>query len=170
MVMIRKNGNTTFSGCKLRAGCSAQAARSWSLTAGCPSSASLSSTSPSLLLYHQMSLSNIFFPKYINDILCISPRISLSVSPRQRSMPSLDRLLIVHGAWSKRFLSHLLLILVESLMKIQGVFFNWCPPKNSKCQPVSKFWHLELFWWDLLCNLTLRTFRGAPVKKNTLYL
>ena len=20
-------------------------------------------------------------------------------------------------------------------------FCNWCPPKNSKCQPVSKFWH-----------------------------
>ena len=100
---------------------------------------------------------------------------------------------------------------------IQGVFFNWCPPKihkygkklkyqnwcppkNSKYQPVRKFWHLGLLWWDLLCNLTLRTFwggtswdleiigghqfesskhftyrktlttfRGAPVKKNTLY-
>ena len=25
-------------------------------------------------------------------------------------------------------------------------FFNWCPPKKPKCQPVSKFWHLELFW------------------------
>ena len=48
-------------------------------------------------------------------------------------------------------------------------FFNWCPPKNSECQPVSKFWYLEFLWWDLLCNLTLRTFRGAPVKKNTLY-
>ena len=100
---------------------------------------------------------------------------------------------------------------------IQGVFFNWCPPKihkygkklkyqnwcppkNSKYQPVRKFWHSGLLWWDLLCNLTLRTFwggtswdleiigghqfesskhftyrktlttfRGAPVKKNTLY-
>ena len=29
---------------------------------------------------------------------------------------------------------------------------------------VSKFWHLELFWWDLLCYLTLRTCRGVPVK------
>ena len=36
-------------------------------------------------------------------------------------------------------------------------------------------WHLEIFGWEQLknhpvCNLTLRTFRGAPVKKNTLYL
>ena len=61
---------------------------------------------------------------------------------------------------------------------IQGVFFNWCPPKihkygkklkyqnwcppkNSKYQPVRKFWHLGLLWWDLLCNLTLRTFWGG---------
>ena len=44
-------------------------------------------------------------------------------------------------------------------------FFNCSHPKNPKCQPVSKFWHLELFWWDLLCNLILRTFRGVPVKK-----
>ena len=51
------------------------------------------------------------------------------------------------------------------LLYIQGVFFNWCPPKNYKFFSASKFWHLELFWWDLLCNLTLKTFRGAPVKK-----
>ena len=56
-----------------------------------------------------------------------------------------------------------------TLYIVQGVFLNWCPPKNSECQPVSKFWYLEFLWWDLLCNLTLRTFRGAPVKKNTLY-
>ena len=31
---------------------------------------------------------------------------------------------------------------------------------DPPCQPVSKFWHLELFWWDLLCNLTLRTDQG----------
>ena len=49
-------------------------------------------------------------------------------------------------------------------------FFNWCPPKNHKFFFVSKFWHLELFWWDLLCNLTLKTFRGVPVKKITLYV
>ena len=29
---------------------------------------------------------------------------------------------------------------------------------------------MELFRWDLLCNLTLRDFRVGPVKKNTLYL
>ena len=44
------------------------------------------------------------------------------------------------------------------------IMVDWFSPKNSKCQPVSKFWHLVLFWWDLLCNLTLRTFRGGPVK------
>ena len=26
-------------------------------------------------------------------------------------------------------------------MQIYRVFFNWCPPKNSMCQLVSKFWH-----------------------------
>ena len=46
------------------------------------------------------------------------------------------------------------------------VFFNWCPPKNHKFFPVSKFWHWELFWWDLLCNLTLRIFRGVSVKNH----
>ena len=44
------------------------------------------------------------------------------------------------------------------------VFFHWYPPKNSKCQPVSKFWHLEHFWWDLLCNLTLL---GGTSEKKT---
>ena len=48
-----------------------------------------------------------------------------------------------------------------------GCFFSWCPPKNHKFFPVSKFWHLELFRWDILCNLTLRTSRGAPVKKTS---
>ena len=51
---------------------------------------------------------------------------------------------------------------------IQGVFCDCRPPRSSKCQPVRKFWHLELFWWDLLWNLTLRTFRGAAVTKDTL--
>ena len=55
------------------------------------------------------------------------------------------------------------------LLIYTGCFFNWCPPKNHMFFPVSKFWHFELFWLDILCNLTLRTFRGAPVKKNTLY-
>ena len=43
-------------------------------------------------------------------------------------------------------------------LDIQGFFFNCSHPKNPKCQPVSKFCHLELFWWDLQCNLTLRNF------------
>jgi len=63
-----------------------------------------------------------------------------------------------HCSWKLRFYHSL-------LSKLQGVFFNWYPPKSSKCQLVSKSWHLELFWWDLLCNLTLRTFRGVPVTK-----
>ena len=120
--------------------------------------------------------------------------------------------MLMHNVQQKK---HIFLILYGSF--IQGVFFNWCPPKihkygkklkyqnwcppkNSKYQPVRKFWHSGLLWWDLLCNLTLRTFlggtswdleiigghqfesskhfsyrktlttfRGAPVKKNTLY-
>ena len=38
----------------------------------------------------------------------------------------------------------------NSLILIQGVFFNWDPPKSSKCQPVSKFWQLELFWYTTM--------------------
>ena len=34
-------------------------------------------------------------------------------------------------------------------MNIQGVFFNWCPQKSSKCQNLLTGWHLE--------------FLGAPV-------
>ena len=49
------------------------------------------------------------------------------------------------------------------------VFFYWSALKMTKCQTLRKFWHLELFRWDLLCNLTLRTFRGGPVKKHPLY-
>ena len=45
------------------------------------------------------------------------------------------------------------------------VFFYWSAQKTTKCQTLRKFWHLELFRWDFLCNLTLRTFRGGPVKK-----
>ena len=63
-----------------------------------------------------------------------------------------------------------LLIWIDHLWgNIQGVFFNWDPPKSSKCLPVSKFWHLELFWNNLQCKLAHRTFRGVPVKKDTLY-
>ena len=35
----------------------------------------------------------------------------------------------------------------------------------TKCQARRKFWHLELFWWDLLCNLTLSHFLGRTSKK-----
>ena len=46
-------------------------------------------------------------------------------------------------------------------------FLAGAPLKITIFFSVSKFWHSELFWWDLLCNLTLRTFRGAPVKNKT---
>ena len=36
----------------------------------------------------------------------------------------------------------------------------------TKCQTLRKFWHLEIFWWDSLCNLTLSHFSGRTSKKN----
>ena len=42
--------------------------------------------------------------------------------------------------------------------QIQGVFLTVILLK-FQCQPVRKFWHLEL-WWDFLCDPTLRTFSG----------
>ena len=38
-------------------------------------------------------------------------------------------------------------------------------PPFPKCQLDSKFWHLRLFWWGLVWNLTLKTFWADPVKK-----
>ena len=46
-------------------------------------------------------------------------------------------------------------------MYLQGVLFKWDPPK--KCQPVSKFWHLELFWWDLLQGVFLDVLASLQV-------
>ena len=46
-----------------------------------------------------------------------------------------------------------------------GWFFYWSAQKTTKCQTLTKFWHLELFWWDLLCNLTLSHFLGRTSKK-----
>ena len=53
---------------------------------------------------------------------------------------------------------------------IQGVFFLLVRPKNNSLPDSSEILTLRTFWWDLLCNLTLRTFRGAPVQKDTLYI
>ena len=50
---------------------------------------------------------------------------------------------------------------------IYRVFFYWSALKMTKCQTLRKFWHSELFWWDLLCNLTLRDFRGGGRVKKT---
>ena len=36
----------------------------------------------------------------------------------------------------------------------------------TKCQTLRKFWHLELFWSDLLCNLTLSHFLGRTCQMN----
>ena len=33
-----------------------------------------------------------------------------------------------------------------------------------KCETLGKYWHLKLFWWDLLCNLILH-FLGRTSKK-----
>ena len=57
------------------------------------------------------------------------------------------------------------LLIFEAQMDHTGYFFNCSHPKNSKCQSVSKFWRLELFRLDLLCNLTLGNFRGGAIKK-----
>ena len=41
-----------------------------------------------------------------------------------------------------------------------GNVFYLSALKMTKCQTLRKFWHLELFWWELLCNLTLNHFLG----------
>ena len=58
------------------------------------------------------------------------------------------------------------LYLCPELNLIQGGFFNWSPLKMTKCQTHWKIWHLELFWWDLQCNLTLSHFLGRNSQKN----
>ena len=36
-----------------------------------------------------------------------------------------------------------------TVAQVQVVFFNWCPPKNSKFHPESKFWaKLQFMVWD----------------------
>ena len=52
---------------------------------------------------------------------------------------------------------------------IQVGLFYWSALKMTKYQPHRIFWHLKLFRWDLLCNLTLRHFLGQTSQKNTLY-
>ena len=47
---------------------------------------------------------------------------------------------------------------LSSKGQIQGVFLTVILLK-FQCQPVRKFWHLEL-WWDFLCDPILRTFSG----------
>ena len=50
---------------------------------------------------------------------------------------------------------------------IQDGFFdclNW-----PSARPLGNSGTLNFFWWDLLCNLTLRTFRGRPVKKHPVH-
>ena len=49
---------------------------------------------------------------------------------------------------------------------IQGGFFDCSALKMTKCQTHWKIWHLELFWWDLQCNLTLSHFLGRNSQKN----
>ena len=63
--------------------------------------------------------------------------------------------------------SHLNRLMTMSIyvQYIQGAFLNWSLQDFSKCQPVSKFWHLKLFW----CYLTLGKILLGPVKKCTMY-
>ena len=57
----------------------------------------------------------------------------------------------------------------QCILYIQGGFFYCSALKMTKCQTHWKIWHLELFWWDLQCNLTLSHFLGRNSKKTTLY-
>ena len=52
--------------------------------------------------------------------------------------------------------------------KTYRAFFNCFARKMTKCQTLRKFWHIELFRWDFLCNQTLTTFRRGTVRKITL--
>ena len=51
-----------------------------------------------------------------------------------------------------------------------GFFSYWSALKMTKCQTLRKFWHLKLFRWGLLCNLTLSHFQGQTSPKTTLYI
>ena len=53
-----------------------------------------------------------------------------------------------------------------------GCLFNFSAIKRTKRQTIPrKFWHFsELFWWDLLWNVTLGPFWDGTVKKTILYL
>ena len=46
-----------------------------------------------------------------------------------------------------------------------GLFFLLVGPKNDH-ETLRKFWHLELFRWDLKCKLPLCHFQGRTSKKN----
>ena len=52
----------------------------------------------------------------------------------------------------------------QLLINIQGVFFYWSALKMTKCQTLRKFWHIELFRWDLFVIL-----KGRPVKNHPVY-
>ena len=46
------------------------------------------------------------------------------------------------------------------------MFFYWSAQKMTKRQTLRKFLHLELFRWDLQCNLTLSHFLGRNSQNN----
>ena len=46
-----------------------------------------------------------------------------------------------------------------------GCFFYWSALKMTKCQTLRKFWHLELFRWDLHVIWHLVIFRADQLKK-----
>ena len=45
--------------------------------------------------------------------------------------------------------------------KLQGVFFNWTPPKLSKYKFLYNLWHLEKFWASLHGFLYLENLGGV---------
>ena len=49
-------------------------------------------------------------------------------------------------------------------------FFDWSTLKMTQTQTLWKLWYLELFWLDLLCNLTFSHFLGRTSQKITLYI
>ena len=63
-----------------------------------------------------------------------------------------------HIGCSNRSNEHLA-ITFRAVMDLQDAFFflYWSALKTTTCQTLRKFWHLEL-GWDLLCNLTLKSF------------
>ena len=116
--------------------------------------------------FHSPSLSpSLFASSFSEQLLFLRAAALLIFSASGDSLASSFDLLnwwiaatsFYFSEFSARYLEHLSVLVCTSLIK------------NSKCHPVSKYWRLELFWWELLCNLILKKILLGPVKKTTLY-